>query len=189
MSNYALGKIASELRVWKAQAEGMSISIIRPGVILGIGPKDKAPQELWARLQDGRLPVATDGSTGIVDVRDVASMVVKAHRKRVEGPIVAVAENASFYDLLDKLGKAIGSTKKLKRINAEPWLDRMRDFAFLSRVPFIGNFSPLKCALCCFSKINMTVLAEQQLHQYRLWIRLFSIWNILRKFDIKKPCL
>ena len=41
-------KIASELRVWKAQAEGMSISIIRPGVILGIGPEEKALQELWA---------------------------------------------------------------------------------------------------------------------------------------------
>ena len=167
LSNYALGKIASELRVWKAQAEGMSISIIRPGVILGIGPKEKAPQELWARLQDGRLPIATDGSTGIVDVRDVASIAFAAHSKRVVGPVITVAENASFYDLLDKLGKAIGSTKKLKRINAEPWLDRMRDFAFLSRVPFIGKFFTPQMRIMLFSKTQYDGSSGAELHQYR----------------------
>jgi nucleoside-diphosphate-sugar epimerase len=167
LSNYALGKIASELQVWRAQANGMSISIIRPGVILGIGPKEKPPQELWARLQDGRLPLATDGSTGIVDVRDVASITVAAHRKRVVGPVIAVAENAIFHTLLDQLGKAIGATKKLKRLNAEPWLDRMRDFAFLSKVPFIGKFFTPQMRIMLFSKIQYDGTSGAELHRYR----------------------
>jgi len=167
LSNYAIGKIASELRVWKAQAEGMSISIIRPGVILGIGPKERPPQELWARLQDGKMPIATDGSTGIVDVRDVASITVAAHRERIVGPIIAVAENASFYELLDKLGAAIGHSKKIKRLNAEPWLDRMRDFAFLHRLPFIGKFFTPQMRIMLFSKTQYDGSSGAELHQYR----------------------
>ena len=87
-------------RVWAAQAAGLSISIVRPGVILGMGPKANALQELWARILDGKLPLTTDGSTGVVDVRDVASMVVKAHTHKVEGPLAAVVENVPFYELV-----------------------------------------------------------------------------------------
>ena len=167
LSNYALGKIASELRVWKAQADGMSISIIRPGVILGIGPKEKSPLELWARIHDGRLPFATDGCTGIVDVRDVASITIAVHRNRVIGPVIAVAENIPLYVLLDKIGRAIGSTKKLKRLNAEPWLDRMRDLALLSRIPFIGKWFTPQMRIMLFSKIQYDGSSGAELHQYR----------------------
>ena len=190
LSNYALGKIASELRVWKAQADGMSISIIRPGVILGIGPKEKSSLELWARIHDGRLPFATDGCTGIVDVRDVASITIAVHRNRVIGPVIAVAENIPLYVLLDKIGMAIGSNKKLKRLNAEPWLDRMRDLALLSRVPFIGKWFTPQMRIMLFSKIQYDGSSGAELHQYRAMDDTISEFGYyLSKVEIKRACL
>ena len=167
LSNYALGKIASELRVWAAHAAGLSISIVRPGVILGLGPKANAPQELWARILDGKLPLTTDGSTGVVDVRDVASMVVKAHTHKVEGPLVAVAENVPFYELVDSMGAAIGARKKIKRLNANPWLERMRFLGFLSHVPVVGRFFTPQMRIMLFSRVKYDGASGGAVHPYR----------------------
>jgi nucleoside-diphosphate-sugar epimerase len=162
-----LGKIASELRVWAAQAAGLSISIVRPGVILGMGPKANAPQELWARILDGKLPLTTDGSTGVVDVRDVASMVVKAHTHKVEGPLVAVAENVLFYELVEGMGAAIGARKKIKRLNANPWLERMRFLGFLSHVPVVGRFFTPQMRIMLFSRVKYDGTSGGAVHPYR----------------------
>ena len=167
LSNYALGKIASELRVWAAQAAGLSISILRPGVILGMGPKDKAPQELWARIVDGKLPISTDGSTGLVDVRDVAAIVVRAHIERLEEPLVAVAENVPFYELVDRMAAAVGAQKNLKRLNADPWLERLRFLGFLRKAPLIGKFFTPQMRIMLFSKIKYDGSTGATVHPYR----------------------
>lgn len=167
LSNYALGKIASELRVWAAHAAGLSISIIRPGVILGMGPKANAPQELWARILDGKLPLTTDGSTGVVDVRDVASMILKAHTQKVEGPLVAVAENVPFYELVDGMSSAIGVRKNIKRLNANPWLERMRFLGFLSHIPLVGRFFTPQMRIMLFSRVKYDGASGGAVHPYR----------------------
>lgn len=167
LSSYALGKIASELRVWSAHASGQSVSIIRPGVIMGIGPKDRAPQELWARLYHGKLPLATDGSTGVVDVRDTAAIVVNAHINKVEGPVVAVAGNITFDTLLAKMSSALGQTKKLWFLPSDPWLDRMRALGWLRKFPFIGTYFTPQMRIMLFSKTEYDGTSGGELHPYR----------------------
>lgn len=152
LSDYALGKIASELRVWAGQAEGLSISIIRPGVILGMGPMGNAPQELWLRAFQSKRPIATDGSSGIVDVRDVAAITVKAHRERIQGPTIAVAENLPFYELIERMGAVMNNKNRITVFHSEPWLDRMRAVGFLRRVPVIGKFFTPQVRIMLFSK-------------------------------------
>ena len=167
LSDYALGKIASELRVWAAHAGGISVSIIRPGVILGMGPKKNAPQELWARAMQSKRPFATDGCSGIVDVRDVASIAVKAHRERVVGPTIAVAENVPFNELIQKMGIAVGNKNRVRVFQAEPWLERMRTFGFLRRVPFLGRFFTAQMRIMLFSKTQYDGRSGGELCAYR----------------------
>ncbi len=154
LGSYAKSKIFSELQVWRAQQEGLSTTVIRPGVILGIGPLHRAPQELWRRLWKGTLPFATDGCSGVVDVRDVAAIVYAAHQSKTEGPIIAVAEHPTFYELLQWMQNGLGKTRKLKFFPANPWLNRMRAISFLSRVPGFGKYFTAQMRIMLFSKTH-----------------------------------
>lgn len=167
LSDYALGKIASELRVWAGRAEGLSISIVRPGVILGMGPMGNAPQELWLRAFQSKRPIATDGSSGIVDVRDVAAITVKAHRERIQGPTIAVAENLPFYELIERMGAVMNNKNRITVFHSEPWLDRMRAVGFLRRVPVIGKFFTPQVRIMLFSKTKYDGSSGGAVHPYR----------------------
>lgn len=152
LSNYALSKMDSELEAWRAQSEEYSVSVVRPGVILGIGPLSAAPQELWLRLRKNRLPFATDGTSGVVDVRDAAKIVVATHQNRVQDPVVAVASTVSYYELLSILSLALDKEPNLRFLPAEPWLERMRSLSFLSKFPWIGKYFTAQMRIMLFSK-------------------------------------
>jgi len=152
LGSYAKSKIYSELQVWRAQQEGLSTTVIRPGVILGIGPLYRAPQELWKRLWKGTLPFATDGCSGVVDVRDVAAIVYAVHQTRTEGPVIAVAEHPTFYELLLWMQKGLGKTRKIWFLRATPWLNRMRAVSFLSKIPWVGKYFTAQMRIMLFSK-------------------------------------
>ena len=152
LGTYAKSKILSELEVWRAHQEGMNISIIRPGVIVGMGPISASPQELWWRLWHKKLPISTDGRTGIVDVRDVAEIVGRAHRDRVQGPFVAVGSNPEFHDLLSGMRDALGRDQKLRPLNRDPWLPRMRALDSLKYLPVVGRFFGASMRIMLFSR-------------------------------------
>ena len=152
IGTYAKSKILSELEVWRAHQEGMSISIVRPGVIIGLGPTSASPQELWWRLWYKKLPFSTDGRTGIVDVRDVAEIVGRAHRERMQGPYVAVGSNPEFHDLLTGLRDALGRDQKLRPLNRNPWLRRMRALDWLKYLPVVGRFFGASMRIMLFSR-------------------------------------
>lgn len=153
LGRYAKSKIASELAVWRAEEEGLSVSIIRPGVILGVGPARREAQELWRRLYRGKLPIATDGTTGVVDVRDVAEAVCAAHGKKARGPFVLVGANPTFEELLRKMSHALGRESKRKVLYTEPWLERMRALSFLRGLPVVGRFFTAEMRTMLFSKV------------------------------------
>ena len=152
LGTYAKSKILSELDVWRAHQEGMSISIIRPGVIVGIGPIVASPQELWWRLWHKKLPISTDGRTGIVDVRDAAEIIGRAHRERLQGPFVAVGSNPEFHDLLCGFRDALGRDQKLRSLNRDPWLRRMRALDSLKYLPIVGRFFGASMRIMLFSR-------------------------------------
>lgn len=154
ISDYALSKMNSELAVWRAASEGQSISIIRPGVILGVGPKHAAPQELWKRIYTGGIPISTDGMTGVVDVRDVAEIAVTAHQQKSEGPNVAVAQNLEFDELLKSMAAALGKKPSFRFLPREPWLERMRSVGFLAKLPYLGRFFSPQMRIMLYSRVR-----------------------------------
>ncbi|MEY2964097.1 MAG: hypothetical protein RL754_1358 [Bacteroidota bacterium] len=154
LGRYAKSKMASELRVWRAKEEGLRVSVFRPGVILGVGPASRAPQELWLRLWKRKLPFATDGLTGVVDVRDVAAAVVAGHWAQVEGPVVLVGHNLQFDVMLRGLSQGLGVKREFKMLSRRPWLNRMRAFSFLRFIPGIGHFFTAQMRSMLFSRMS-----------------------------------
>ncbi len=74
-SYYALSKYLGEREVWRGFAEGLDGVIVSPSMILGNGRWDEGMTRLIAEVDKGYryYPV---GSNAVVDVRDVASIVL-----------------------------------------------------------------------------------------------------------------
>lgn len=73
--NYGQSKYLGEQHVWRAAAEGMNIAILNPSLVLGAGRWNEFPS-LMPQIFGGISRYPT-GSTGFVDVRDVAKMSIQ----------------------------------------------------------------------------------------------------------------
>jgi len=74
-SNYAISKYLAEQEVWRASNEGLSVVIVNPSVILGPGDWNSGSSKIFQTVYNG-LKFYTTGSTGFVDVEDVANIIV-----------------------------------------------------------------------------------------------------------------
>ena len=111
---YGLTKYGGELEVWRGAQEGLQVTILRPGVILGEG--------FW-RSGSGFLLkfVSTEpkwyppGGTGFVDVQDVVRFATKLMEEGKHNlSLILVGHNMSYFDVLQKIGRALGSQKPPK---------------------------------------------------------------------------
>lgn len=83
-SGYSIGKYYSELEVWRGHAEGLDCVVVNPSVILGPGDWNKGSTALFKTVYKG-LKFYTDGTTGYVDVRDVATVMIKLMKSNISG--------------------------------------------------------------------------------------------------------
>lgn len=114
---YALSKYAAEMEVWRGTQEGLSSVMVNPGVILGPGFWEVGTGKLFTTANKG-YKFYPPGGTGFVTVHDVVKMMTLLLRSQIENErFIAVAENVSFHDILNRLTTALGKpspTKKLK---------------------------------------------------------------------------
>jgi len=106
---YGISKQMAEREVWRGSAEGLDIIILNPSLIIGAGYWSDGAPALAAKVEKG-LAFYPTGSTGFVDVRDVAKLCAKAIELPLSGlRIIVSAENRSyrhFFSMLtDKFGK------------------------------------------------------------------------------------
>ena len=73
---YGVTKYLAEQEVWRSYHEGLPSVIVNPSLIIGDGDWGQSSLRIFQRAYEG-IPFYPSGSTGIVDVRDVASIVVK----------------------------------------------------------------------------------------------------------------
>lgn len=72
ITHYARSKYLAEVEVWRAQAEGLTVAVLNPSVVLGPGFTDRGGSTtLLAWVRNGRR-FYTKGFLNYVDVRDVA---------------------------------------------------------------------------------------------------------------------
>lgn len=108
VSNYANSKYQAELEVWRGQEEGLSTVIVNPSVILAPTDWDKSSAQLFKYAWQER-PFFTAGSFSAVDVRDVATAIVKLYSSSIEAErFILTGEPISYQDFFTQAAKHFG---------------------------------------------------------------------------------
>jgi nucleoside-diphosphate-sugar epimerase len=120
-SAYAISKFKAEMEVWRGIHEGLNAFIVNPSVIIGPGLWDSSGKQLFQSILKG-LNYYTVGSSGYVDVRDVARIMVLLMNTDISGErFILNAENISHQKLINFL--AIALNRPLPKIAVAPWMN------------------------------------------------------------------
>ena len=107
-TNYAISKYLGEMQVWRAITEGLNGTILNPSIILGCGNWNKSSLQFLPRLSKGGS-VHPIGSTGFVDVLDVAKRAVMAIDNKYNGQRYIISgHNVSYKQFFDELTSRLG---------------------------------------------------------------------------------
>jgi len=99
-SVYGRSKMLGEMEVWRGQAEGLNAVILNPSLVFGGGFWNAGSPGVIKKFSSGYNFYAT-GSTGVVDVRDVAMITKKALDSDLSGErYIVSAENISFEKMM-----------------------------------------------------------------------------------------
>lgn len=111
LSKYSISKYAAEREVWRASAEGLSVVIVNPGLIIGPGNWQQSSSNMFSKGYKG-IKYYTEGATGFVDVRDVASLMIRLMNSDISNQRVIVnSENMSYRAFFDSMHQHFGKTK------------------------------------------------------------------------------
>ena len=108
LSAYGKSKLDAELVAWRYHEEGLPLTVFHPSVILG--PSAWADgSSLFPKTIAKGLPLVSPGSTGWVDVRDVAEAVARALKNPPIGErFILNGANASFKNVFCLLANGLG---------------------------------------------------------------------------------
>jgi dihydroflavonol-4-reductase len=116
-SKYAKSKYLAEIEVWRGIAEGLPSVIVNPAVILGAGNWNEGSTKIFKTAYE-EFPWFTDGSTGFVDVKDVANAMIQLMDSDVTGQrFILSTENKPFKDVFTIAANAFGKKPPYKKVN------------------------------------------------------------------------
>lgn len=125
---YAISKYRSDLEVWRGKEEGLKVAIVHPGLIIGAGERGRSSLELFTKIEEG-LSFYPTGSTGIVDVRDIAGFVYRVIKDGIYGDnYLLVGHNVTYKDLFQDIAKELNHSKMPSR-PVTPMLARIASFS------------------------------------------------------------
>lgn len=119
-SNYAVSKYEGEMEVFRGIAEGLNASIVNPSIIIGRNTSGKGSGQLFNAVKNG-LKFYPEGSCGIVDVEDVAQIMIRLmESETATGRYIVNSENISYRELLSAIATAYGLRAPGYRL--APWM-------------------------------------------------------------------
>ncbi len=119
-SQYAISKYMGEQEAWRGHAEGLSVAIVNPAIVLGSGFWEVGSAKFFKQINDG-LKFSPVGRSGFVDVRDVAQFMVRLLESEVSGErFILNAENILYRDFFKMIAGAMGA--KVPPIPVTPFL-------------------------------------------------------------------
>lgn len=117
LTQYAISKHLGEMEVWRGNAEGLTTVILNPSTVLGSGNWASGPQKLF-NLVWSSFKYYPDGSTGFVDVRDVARLHLIAMNSPIKNQrFIISGEHIFFRELMNKIADYLGTQPPTKQIN------------------------------------------------------------------------
>ncbi len=103
---YAHSKYLGEQEVWRGAAEGLSVNIVAPSLVVGAGFWHSAPA-LISQMDKGIKSYPT-GSYGVVDARDVASMILSLIEiSKPNQKYICSAENLTLKELCNLIAQSL----------------------------------------------------------------------------------
>ncbi|MBI2730437.1 MAG: NAD-dependent epimerase/dehydratase family protein [Sphingobacteriales bacterium] len=122
-SAYGKSKYNAELEVFRGIAEGLKAAVVNPTIILGPANWNDGSSALFKKAYD-EFPWYTHGVTGFVDVRDVATAMIKLMESDISGEkFILSAENRSYKEMLSMA--AAGFSKKPPHREAKKWMGEL----------------------------------------------------------------
>ena len=139
-SQYAKSKYLSEQEVWRGIEEGLNSIIVNPSVILGPGDWQKGSSQMFEKVWKG-LKFYSSGSTGYIDVVDVAKCLIKLLEKEIINErFILNAENKKYRDIFDSIAENLNKPKP--HIKVSPLIKEIA-WRIEWLKSFITNKSPL----------------------------------------------
>ncbi len=115
-SKYGHSKYLGEMEVWRGVAEGLNAVVINPSIILGAGNWNEGSTKIFKSVYD-EFPWYTEGTTGFVDVKDVAAAMIQLMESNVTTEkFILSAENISYKDMFTMMAQAFGKKKPVKKV-------------------------------------------------------------------------
>jgi len=119
-SIYSKTKQKAEMQVYRAIAEGLNAAIVCPSVILGKCDWNEGTGKLFQRAWNNPKYYAT-GTTGFVDVKDVAAAMISLMESDVHSDrFIVNSENLSYKNLFELIAKYLNKKPATKA--ATPFL-------------------------------------------------------------------
>jgi nucleoside-diphosphate-sugar epimerase len=110
-TDYAITKFGAEMEAWRATQEDIDVIIVNPGVIIGEGNWNSGSGQLIIKTHSGNK-YYTSGSSGFVDVRDVALAAQRLTESNFKNErYILVSENKSYREVLDQIALALQKRK------------------------------------------------------------------------------
>lgn len=116
-SQYSITKFEAEREVWRGIHEGLNAVIVNPSVILGYNEQHVGSMKLIEQAKKG-MKFYTSGSTGFVDVNDVAFAMIYLYEQKITGQrYILNAENKSYKELFSTLAQKLNMPLPSSNIN------------------------------------------------------------------------
>ncbi len=114
-SKYGQSKYLGEMEVWRGIAEGLNAVIINPTIVLGAGDWNEGSTELFKSVYK-EFPWYTEGTTGFVDVKDVANAMISLMGSDISAErFIISAENRSYRELFNLIADGFNKKRPFKK--------------------------------------------------------------------------
>jgi nucleoside-diphosphate-sugar epimerase len=114
-SRYGQSKYLGEMQVWRAIAEGLNAVIVNPTIILGAGNWNDGSSKIFKSVYNG-YPWYTDGTSGFVDVKDVAGIMIMLMESEISAErFIISAENKSYHEICNLIADAFNRKRPSKK--------------------------------------------------------------------------
>ncbi|MGI4022013.1 MAG: NAD-dependent epimerase/dehydratase family protein [Janthinobacterium lividum] len=117
---YAISKYESEMEVWRGIAEGLNAVIVNPSLIIGKNAGKEGTGQIFETVRKG-LKFYTSGSCGLVDVEDVAKIMILLMESKISNErFIINAENWLYKDLFEETATCFNLKPPAQE--AKPWM-------------------------------------------------------------------
>jgi nucleoside-diphosphate-sugar epimerase len=140
-SEYGKSKFLSEMEVWRGIGEGLNAVIVNPSIILGASNWESGSTGIFKNAYN-QFPWYTNGSSGFVDVADVAKAMVMLMNSNINNErFVLSGWNLAYRKVFDEIADCFDKKKPTKKVTpllaAIVWrIEKLKSF-FSGKTPLL----------------------------------------------------